>query len=174
MPYTDDINDPITPLNVCGKFDCTIDLGGRRSSTFNAFLPHALATKRKSHLHICAGAVVSALDIEVDTNHLQVVKGVSFQAATGGKTYHARARREVILSAGAIATPQILLLRYKPFRQCPLDTHYILVASAPPTRSRNLSRKSCQASGKIWYIHFIQSTIHPFIDQISCSKTIWE
>jgi choline dehydrogenase len=152
VPYTDDINDPSTPLNVCGKFDCTIDLGGRRSSTFKAFLPHALATKRKSHLHICTGAAVSALNMEEDTNQLQVVKGVSFQAATGEnrKTYHARARREVILSAGAIATPQILLLRYAPFSQHSLDIYSISVASAPPTRSRNPSRKSCEASGKIW------------------------
>ncbi|KAF8961748.1 hypothetical protein BDZ97DRAFT_1905454 [Flammula alnicola] len=90
VPYTDDINDPNAPLNVCGKFDCTIDLGGRRSSTFSAFLPQALASERKSHLHICTGAA----------------------AATGadGKIYHARARREVILCAGPIATPQILLL----------------------------------------------------------------
>ncbi|KXN86109.1 Oxygen-dependent choline dehydrogenase [Leucoagaricus sp. SymC.cos] len=112
LPYTDDINDPNAPPSVCGKFDCTIDLSGHRNSTFNVFLPQALVSKRKSHLHICTGAVVSALDIEDDANHLQAVKGVSFRAATGTdeKVYHARALREVILCAGAIATPQILLL----------------------------------------------------------------
>ncbi|KAF8904068.1 hypothetical protein CPB84DRAFT_1898066 [Gymnopilus junonius] len=112
LPYTNDLNDPNAPFNVCGKFDCIIDRGGRRSSTFTAFLPQALATERKSHLHICTGAAVSALDIEKDENNSQVVKGVSFQAATGidDKIYHAIARREVILCAGAIATPQILLL----------------------------------------------------------------
>ncbi|KAG6870346.1 hypothetical protein C0995_013634, partial [Termitomyces sp. Mi166 len=112
LPYVNDLNDPKTPLNVCGKFDCTIDLGGRRSSTFNAFLPQSLVDERKSHLHICTGAAVIALDIEAELNGSQFVKGVSFQGEIGKdtKVYHARARREVILCAGAIATPQILLL----------------------------------------------------------------
>ncbi|KAG6871964.1 hypothetical protein C0995_014452 [Termitomyces sp. Mi166 len=111
LPYVKDINDPKTPFNICGKFDCTIDLDGRRSSTFNAFLPQALAEKRKSHLHICVGAAVTALDIDLELGK-SVVKGVSYQSGTGtdAKVYHARARREVILCAGAIATPQILLL----------------------------------------------------------------
>ncbi|KAG6906672.1 hypothetical protein DXG01_012675 [Tephrocybe rancida] len=111
LPYTKDINDPKTPFNVCGKLDCTIDLDGHRNSTFNAFLPQNLASERKSHLLICTGAAVTALDVEGDSIH-SYVKGVSFQSATGGdpKTYYAQAHREVILCAGAIATPQILLL----------------------------------------------------------------
>lgn len=111
LPYAQDINEPDIPFNVCGKLDCTIDLDGHRNSTFHAFLPPQVALERKSHLHICAGAAVTALDVEVGANHSSV-KGVSFLAATGGqKIYYAKARREVILCAGAIATPQILLLR---------------------------------------------------------------
>ncbi|KAH0584703.1 hypothetical protein H2248_010230 [Termitomyces sp. 'cryptogamus'] len=111
LPYIHDINKPQTPFNVCGKLDCTIDLHGHRNSTFHAFLPPKLVSERKSHLHICTGAAVTALDIEenADCSH---IKGVSFREATGqnAKIYYARARCEVILCAGAIATPQILLL----------------------------------------------------------------
>ncbi|KAG6895951.1 hypothetical protein C0992_011340 [Termitomyces sp. T32_za158] len=112
LPYVTDINDPKAPLNVCGKFDCTIDLDGHRNSTFNAFLPQALAEERKSHLHICTGAVVTDLVLEGEPSGTQIVKEVNFQKETGPDTtiHHARARREVILCAGAIATPQILLL----------------------------------------------------------------
>ncbi|KAG6853877.1 hypothetical protein C0991_000484 [Blastosporella zonata] len=67
--------------------------------------------ERNSKHHGTNGAAVTSLDIEGD-EHQSYVKGVSFQAATGGdeKIYHARAIREVILCAGAIANPQILLL----------------------------------------------------------------
>ncbi|KAF7375099.1 Oxygen-dependent choline dehydrogenase [Mycena sanguinolenta] len=111
LPFTKDLNDPTTPLTVCAKLDCTIDAGGHRSSTFAAFLPQRLAEKRKSHLHICTGAAVTALDLEVDSNGQIHVQGVAFQAnEPGSKVWHARAKKEVILCAGAISTPQILLL----------------------------------------------------------------
>ncbi|KAG6835308.1 hypothetical protein H0H93_002871 [Arthromyces matolae] len=111
LPYEQDINHPDTPLNVCAKLDFTVDTGSHRHSTFHAFLPPKVASARKAHLHICPGAAVTSLDVVEDADQSHV-KGVSFQAATGGdKTvYYARARREVILSAGAIANPQILLL----------------------------------------------------------------
>ncbi|KAF7347277.1 Oxygen-dependent choline dehydrogenase [Mycena venus] len=111
LPFAKDLNDPATPLTVCAKLDCTIDAGGHRSSTFTAFLPQRLVEKRKSHLHICTGAAVTALDLDVDSNGQPSVQGVAFQAnEPGSKVWHARAKKEVILCAGAIATPQILLL----------------------------------------------------------------
>ncbi|KAJ6595832.1 alcohol oxidase [Mycena vulgaris] len=111
LPFVKDINDPAAPLTLCGKLDCTIDAQSHRSSTFTAFLPQKLVEARKSHLHICTGAAVTALDLEVDANGQKLARGVTFQAnETGSKTWHARARKEVILCAGAIATPQILLL----------------------------------------------------------------
>lgn len=116
LSTTDDLNDPVAPLNICGKFDCTIDSRGHRSSTFLAFLPQSLASERKAHLHICTGATVLALDIE-DPHGITTVKGVLYQAAENrdGRVYCAKARREVIMCAGAIATRQILLLRYVAF-----------------------------------------------------------
>ncbi|KAJ7250587.1 alcohol oxidase [Mycena rebaudengoi] len=111
LPFCKDINDPSAPLTLCAKLDCTIDSRSHRSSTFTAFLPKELADERKSHLHICTGAAVTALDLEVSADGQKLVRGVFFQAnEPGSKVRHARARREVILCAGAIATPQILLL----------------------------------------------------------------
>ncbi|KAJ7234304.1 alcohol oxidase [Mycena haematopus] len=111
LPFNKDLNDPATPLTVCAKLDCTIDARGYRSSTFTAFLPQRLAEKRRSHLHICTGAAVTALDLDVDSNGQFIVRGVAFQTnEPGSKVWHARAKKEVILCAGAIATPQILLL----------------------------------------------------------------
>ncbi|KAJ7255382.1 hypothetical protein C8J57DRAFT_1518308 [Mycena rebaudengoi] len=79
--------------------------------SFTAFLHKKLAEERKSHLDICTGAAVTALDLNVGAEGQTLVRYVSFQAdEPGAKVGHARARREVILCAGAIATPQILLL----------------------------------------------------------------
>ncbi|PPQ84987.1 hypothetical protein CVT25_010508 [Psilocybe cyanescens] len=83
LQTADDINDPKFPFNVCTKFDRTIDLVGRR------------------------GAVLD-LHIEEDLNGLQIVKGATIGG--DGKIYRAHARLEVVMSAGAIAIPQILLL----------------------------------------------------------------
>ncbi|KAJ7750344.1 alcohol oxidase [Mycena metata] len=111
LPYSADLNDPAAPFTMCAKLDCTIDAQGHRSSTFTAFLPPKLAQERKSHLHICTGAAVTNLDFGVDSSGQQFVKGVAFQTnEVGSKVYRALARKEVILCAGAIATPQILLL----------------------------------------------------------------
>ncbi|KAJ6462375.1 alcohol oxidase [Mycena vitilis] len=98
LPFSKDINDPSNPTTL------------QRSSTFTAFLPKELVDKRRSHLHICTGAAVSALDIELDSDGQQSIHGVVFQAnEPGSKLLRARAKREVIMCAGAIATPQILL-----------------------------------------------------------------
>ncbi|KAJ7485516.1 alcohol oxidase [Mycena latifolia] len=102
LPFYKDINDPGAPLTVCAKLDCTMDAASRRSSTFTAFLPQKLVEERKSHLHICTGAAVTAIDLEVDANGQQLVRGVTFEANEPGS--------KVVLCAGAIATPQILLL----------------------------------------------------------------
>ncbi|KAJ7151507.1 GMC oxidoreductase-domain-containing protein [Mycena filopes] len=74
-----------------------------------------VAQARKSRLHICTGAVVTGLEFDradILTGE-RAVRSVVFQADTpGSKILHAKVRRgsEVILCAGAIATPQILLM----------------------------------------------------------------
>jgi choline dehydrogenase len=82
-----------------GMPDCTIK-DGRRHSTARAFLDPA---KGRSNLRVETNALVSRILVE---NGRAV--GVAFRR--GGQNHVVRAAREVILSAGAINSPQILML----------------------------------------------------------------
>ena len=73
---------------------------GRRWSSADAFLRVA---KRRSNLTVVSGALVEKVLIEKGR-----ATGVRYQI--GAKQYTALARREVILSAGAINSPQLLQL----------------------------------------------------------------
>jgi choline dehydrogenase len=79
--------------------DCTIK-DGRRHSTARAFLDPA---KGRSNLRVETNALVARIVVEGGR-----ATGVAFRR--GGETHVIRARREVILSAGAVNSPQILML----------------------------------------------------------------
>ena len=80
-------------------------------STFSAFLPKELVLSRKSSLKICTKTVVTRISISKTANGNRA-DGVYLQAAAGNtQEYFARARKEVIVCAGAIVSPQLLLLR---------------------------------------------------------------
>ncbi|KAJ7208062.1 GMC oxidoreductase [Mycena pura] len=108
IPYIPNCNDPASPVVACTRLDATIDDKGHRSSTADAFLPKKLVQQRKN-LHICTGAVVSSLIIR-DHKVLGVNLESDSDTSTSPKRYQAFAHREVVLCAGAISTPQILLL----------------------------------------------------------------
>lgn len=75
---------------------------GHRLSAAKAFLhPH----KRRRNLHIITEARASKIVIEPQTKRAY---GVEY--FRNGKKYKARCRKEVILSAGPVASPQILML----------------------------------------------------------------
>lgn len=78
----------------------TVDYGSR-CSTVKAFLIPAM---NRSNLHIVKHAHVTELDFHSDGS----VKGVKFMV--GEKKLTASANKEVILSAGALKTPQVLML----------------------------------------------------------------
>ncbi|KAF5285319.1 hypothetical protein FQA39_LY04418 [Lamprigera yunnana] len=73
---------------------------GRRESTYKAFLQDNLNRK---NLKILTHSLVTKLLI---TNN--IAYGVRFNSA--GRMYNVKSRREVILSAGAIGSPQLLML----------------------------------------------------------------
>ena len=75
--------------------------GGRRWSSADAYLRPAL---KRPNLEVVTGALVSGLEIEGGA-----ARGVRYSRRRGGERV-ARAEREVILSAGAIGSPQLLLL----------------------------------------------------------------
>jgi choline dehydrogenase len=74
---------------------------GKRWSTADAYLRPAL---KRPNLEVVTGALVTGLEIEKGG-----ARGVRYSRGRGGSQL-ARAEREVILSAGAIGSPQLLLL----------------------------------------------------------------
>lgn len=116
IPLHKGFNDPDAPAQMCAKVEVTLDEHGRKMSTFDAFLPKELAIRRQRNLYICVQSVVSKIDIQPEADTLRAV-GVFvqhdrvFSSEDTRKKYYAHARREVILCAGAIVSPQVLILR---------------------------------------------------------------
>lgn len=92
--------------------DLTIDDNGYRHSAERAYLPYKLCVERQNTLHICTGALVVRLDISKEGENGGTATEVVLKAtnATSDDEMLVRVKREVILSAGAICTPQILQL----------------------------------------------------------------
>jgi choline dehydrogenase len=88
-----------------------INSAGRRCSTYHAFLPESLVRQRRN-LTIVLGSQVQQVLLSNDVHPLKatglVVEGKD------GRLFTVKAKREIIISAGAIVTPQLLLLRYFP------------------------------------------------------------
>lgn len=76
---------------------------GRRHSAASAFI-HPIYNKRKN-LHIVTSAMVTKVLIDEDT---KTAIGVTFDR--DGQSYSVYAKKEVIISAGALRSPQLLML----------------------------------------------------------------
>jgi choline dehydrogenase-like flavoprotein len=79
---------------------------GRRSSTYQAFL--AGETEQRPNLTIITGARATRVLLDV-TNCQTIATGVEYRSADG-ESARVHAAKEVILSAGAIGSPHLLLL----------------------------------------------------------------
>lgn len=97
LPYNTDMNG--AEREGVGPTDVTVG-GGRRSSSARAYL-HPIA--KRSNLRVVTGAHATRLVLREGR-----ATGVGYRQK--GKTGRALARREVILSAGAIHTPHLLML----------------------------------------------------------------
>ncbi|KAF1950323.1 choline dehydrogenase [Byssothecium circinans] len=109
----DDCNDPGAPS--CGYFplETAIDKNGERVSALSAYLSKTIARERIQRLSVCTGTVASRLEIAGNEQVGRTVTGVYIRPSTGSNTskdYLVKARREVILTCGAMTTPQLLLL----------------------------------------------------------------
>ncbi|HEV2857136.1 MAG TPA: GMC family oxidoreductase N-terminal domain-containing protein [Solirubrobacterales bacterium] len=98
IPRIDDYNGPEQDGAALAQ---VTQRNGKRWSAADAYLRPAL---ERPNLEVVTGALVSEVQIEGG-----VAKGVRYSRRRGGAQL-ARAEREVILSAGAIASPQLLLL----------------------------------------------------------------
>jgi choline dehydrogenase-like flavoprotein len=98
IPHVDDYNGP--EQDGAALVQVT-QRGGRRWSAADAYLRPAL---KRPNLEVVTRALVAGLEIEGGA-----VRGVRYSRRRGGAQV-ARAGREVILSAGTIGSPQLLLL----------------------------------------------------------------
>ncbi|KAL7948149.1 GMC oxidoreductase [Trichoderma barbatum] len=108
LPIHQDCNDPEASAQGYFRLDQAIDSNGRRISAYQAWLNKEIAIARRSHLTVCTGVTASRL--EVDTKSHRVV-GVQIQqkGQKDKREYYVQARREVVLCAGAIGSPQMLM-----------------------------------------------------------------
>src|SRR5439155_16247864 len=79
---------------------------GKRSSTYHAFLEGEV--EQRPNLEVICGAHVTRVILEGGPDQLRAT-GVEYRTADG-ETAVARAAKEVILSAGAVGSPHILML----------------------------------------------------------------
>ena len=109
-----------------GHYDCTIDRG-RRCSSATAFLHPAL---RRPNLHVMILTLATRVVFEGD-------RAAGLEVIRDGRTTILRAEREVILSGGAVNSPQLLMLSgIGPADH--LKSHGIAVRSDSPEVGANL------------------------------------
>jgi choline dehydrogenase len=110
VPYVEDTNDPNQPVAAITKLRTTVTADGKRSSTFEAFLPARFAETHKN-LSICIGAIVQRLDLVQEGESFQVQGVFVEDESSAGETYYVQGK-EIILCGGAVSSAQLLLLRY--------------------------------------------------------------
>jgi choline dehydrogenase len=84
----------------------TTTRAGKRSSTYHAFLEGEV--EQRPNVQVICGSHVTRVILEDRAGELRAA-GVEYRT-TDGETLVARADKEVILSAGAVGSPQILML----------------------------------------------------------------
>ncbi|KAG8706912.1 hypothetical protein FRC08_000801 [Ceratobasidium sp. 394] len=102
IPYNPDINTPASALGV-SEVISFIDSKGERSSTSTSYLPSKVISR--PNLDVLINTRTTR--ILFDTSHRAV--GVEIAQSATGERFRVGASKEVILSAGAIGTPQILM-----------------------------------------------------------------
>jgi choline dehydrogenase len=93
------------PSGVASLFQTTLR-DGKRASTYHAFLEGA--AEQRPNLEVISGAHVTRIVLQSGPEGL-VATGVEYQGPDGSVRV-ASARKEVVLSAGAVGSPQLLLL----------------------------------------------------------------
>ena len=123
-PVNDDFNGEVQ--EGCGRYDFTIRRGKRWSTSFAFLRP----VRHRRNLTVATGALTLRVRVEGG-------RATGVEIAHGGRPRRVRAAREVILSAGTVNSPQILLLSgIGPPAE--LERHGIEVVHALPGVGRNL------------------------------------
>ncbi|KAJ3738767.1 hypothetical protein EV360DRAFT_76867 [Lentinula raphanica] len=107
IPFCPDFNNGKGTLGV-NRLMTYIDEKATRVSTETAYLtPQVLA---RTNLKVVTGVKVTKLVLDASNAARPKTVGVEMQNAQGGTTYYAFTKKEVILAAGAVHTPHILML----------------------------------------------------------------
>lgn len=107
IPPNSDINTADGSLGVT-RFQSFIDKKGQRSSLATAFLPPEVM--KRPNLYVACGAHVTKILFDRISGSKPTAIGAEFQVSRGGQRYQMHAKREVILAAGSVNTPQTLML----------------------------------------------------------------
>ncbi|TFK27798.1 alcohol oxidase [Coprinopsis marcescibilis] len=106
IPYSPDFNTSKGTLGV-NKVMTFIDEKGTRVSSESAYLTHEVLAR--PNLKVVVNATVTKIITEKVGDKVKAV-GAEFAKSQNGTRYRVKSRREVIVSAGAVHSPHILLL----------------------------------------------------------------
>ncbi|KAF8516800.1 hypothetical protein JB92DRAFT_2909313 [Gautieria morchelliformis] len=110
FPCINDMHSPLEPGIGWNKMQFTIDSEGGRHSAFRAYLPDALARARSDRLHICTRAVACKIGFAKQADGTVRAENVEIASVDGRHVRTVTAGREIILTCGALRTPQLLML----------------------------------------------------------------
>ncbi|VDC06928.1 unnamed protein product [Peniophora sp. CBMAI 1063] len=105
-----DMHSPLEPSFGCNKMQYALGADGTRQSSYRAFIPPSLIQERRDTLHVCTGTMGAKLYFEEDGDGELRATSALLSAVDGSSMRTVYAKREVVLTAGALRTPQILLL----------------------------------------------------------------
>ncbi|KAF7376886.1 FAD/NAD-P-binding domain-containing protein [Mycena sanguinolenta] len=104
-----DMHSPLQPSIGWNKMQFALGADGTRQSSFRSYLPRTFVNS-VGNLHICTRAVASKLTFSRQTNAELRADCVEVQSSDGRVVRVVKARREIVLTCGALQTPKILLL----------------------------------------------------------------
>ncbi|KAJ7575280.1 GMC oxidoreductase [Mycena floridula] len=107
VPRSYDFNTDAGTIGV-SHFVGTVDPSGQRSSTSAAYLTKQVLSR--PNLTVATSVMVEKILLEQQDDGYVRAVGVVLSTSRDGVQYSARAKKEVVLSAGVIGSPQILML----------------------------------------------------------------
>ena len=144
-PITEDFNS--SDFEGAGVYEANID-NGRRASSNSAYLKPALS---RSNLHIIRNTAVQKIVFDNEC------RACAVQVADGAQVANYAARKEIILSAGAVDTPKLLMLSGVG-DGAQLSSHQIPVRNELKAVGKNLQDHLCVS-------YFFRSTIPSLNDE---------
>nr|GAT50370.1 FAD/NAD(P)-binding domain-containing protein [Mycena chlorophos] len=110
FPSIDDMHSPLDPGIGWNKMQFALNPDGTRSSAFRAYLPRSFLQSPSRRLDICTNAIVGRVVLDGrETKRLRAA-AVEIHSVDGRHVRIVKAKCEIILAAGALQTPKILLL----------------------------------------------------------------